>query len=88
MHFRSAIIAATALAAASIAIAEPAKAPAVSSARPAAHAAPVMLASADRVVGNVPSADVRSEQPKRPRARVTTCRCGDLQPQAEEQEQQ
>ena len=88
MHFRSAIFVATALAAASVAFAEPAKAPAASAARPAGHTAPVMLASADRVVGTVPAADVRSEQPKRPRARVTSCRCGDPQPQAEDQEQQ
>lgn len=89
MNFRSAIIAASALAIASVAVAQPAKAPAASSAQSMGHSSPVVLASAERVVGTIPPADVRSEQPKRPRAaRVTTCRCGDPQPQADEQEQQ
>jgi hypothetical protein len=87
MHVRSAIFALTALALASIAAADPAKAPVGRSAQPTSHS-PVVLASAERVVGSVPPADVRSEQTKHPHARVTTCRCGDVQPQAEEQEQQ
>lgn len=89
MYLRSAMIAAAVLAGSPAAAGGPTKAPVASSARSANHASPVVLASAERVVGSVPPADVRSDQPKRPRAaRVTTCRCGDIQPQAEEQEQQ
>ena len=89
MHVRSAMIAAAALATNSVAVAQPAKAPTNGSAQSTSHSSPVVLASAERVVGTVPQADVRSDQAKRPRAaRVTSCRCGDIQPQADEQEQQ
>jgi hypothetical protein len=89
MHVRSAMIAAAALATSPVALAQPPKAPTTSSAQAARHSSPVVLASAERVVGTVPQADVRSDQAKRPRAaRVTSCRCGDIQPQADEQEQQ
>lgn len=89
MHLRSTLIAAAALAAGPAAAAGPAKAPAASSPHSTAHSSPVVLASAERVVGTVPPADVRSDPAKRPRAaRVTSCRCGDIQPQADEQEQQ
>ena len=89
MHLRFALIAAAVLATGPAAGAGPAKAPAASATHSPSQPTPIVLASAERVVGTVPPADVRAEQAKRPRtARVTTCRCGDIQPQADEQEQQ
>jgi hypothetical protein len=86
MHARFTIIIAAALAVTGSAAAEPAKAP-VQTAKPVGQAAPVVLASADRVPGS--SGPAAAAPVKRPRAaRVTSCRCGDPQPQADEQEQQ
>ena len=78
------IVTASALMISGTATAEPIKLPAP---RPAINA-PVILASADQVVGKSPlPAQAEAAPVKRPRtARVTTCRCGSG-PQAQAQEQ-
>ena len=88
MIARFMMIAATALTAAS-AVAEPAKVSGAGTQKATRRPSTVVLASADRIVGNAAPAQSAPAPAKRPRAmRVTTCRCGDPQPQAEEQEQQ
>jgi hypothetical protein len=49
--------------------------------------APVVLASAESVQTPVPAGSAQQPVPKRPIGRVTTCRCGDLQPDPETQDQ-
>jgi hypothetical protein len=89
MHPRFTMIAAAALMVATAAVAEPAKAPGAAAARTPSHPAPVVLASADRVVGASAPAQASPAPVKRPRAaRVTSCRCGAPEAQADEQEQQ
>jgi hypothetical protein len=80
MRVRLMIIAGGALALATGGAAEPAKAPAAQ--RPI-RSAPVIFASADQVTTPAPVSDQATPPaPKRPRAaRVTTCRCGDPQPE-------
>lgn len=62
--------------------------PAASSRQPQQADSPaprLLLASADEVRAPAPSDQQAASTPKRPRiARVTTCRCGDPQPQAEQ----
>jgi hypothetical protein len=85
MHARSIMMAAASLTFATQAAAEPPKTPAVPS---AGRPTPVIYASADQIVTPAPT----PERPgtttvKRPRAaRVTTCRCGDPQPEPQEQQ--
>jgi hypothetical protein len=90
MRTRFTVIAAAMLGAATVAIAaEPAKAPGASAAQAPAHPSPVVLASADRVVGASAPAQANPAPIKRPRAaRVTSCRCGDPQAQPDEQDQE
>ena len=81
MHVRS-LIAVAAFAVSSGAGAEPAKSPPAAVVRPAA----VQLASAEKIAAQVPVPAAEPQPAKRPRAmRVTTCRCGDVQPQPEQQ---
>jgi hypothetical protein len=81
MHVRS-LIAVAALAASIGAGAEPPKLPAAAAVRPAA----VRLASADQVARPAPASAAEPQPVKRPRAmRITTCRCGESQPQPEPQ---
>ena len=85
MHARFTIIAAAALTVATAALAEPAKAPSAS--QTPSRPSPVVLASADRVVGAASTTQASPTPAKRPRAaRVTNCRCG--APQAEDQDQE
>ena len=90
MIARFMMIAAAASIAASSAVAEPAKVPSAGTPRGPSRASSVVLASADRIVGTAaPPTQAAPASAKRPRAmRVTTCRCGDSRPQADEQEQQ
>jgi hypothetical protein len=83
MHARSLILAALALA--SGAAAEPTKRPAEGS---STRSAPVVLASADQVLASrVMPERSDSATVKRPRtARVTTCRCGDPQPEVQDEQ--
>lgn len=77
------MIAATAMSAAAMAVAEPAQPNGQKASSPSNRPAEVILASAERLPGaESPTADVQtpSAPVKRPRAaRVTTCRCGDPQ---------
>jgi hypothetical protein len=80
MHARSLLIAAAALTIASIAAAEPAKPPAREGNANATRPAAVMLASAEQIPTQVPTAtqDANAAPAKPVRhGRVTTCRCGD-----------
>jgi hypothetical protein len=85
MRTRVLIVTAAALILPGSASAEPAKLPQT---RPAARAAPVVLASADQLAGQPQlPAQTAASPVKRPRAaRATTCRCGGV-PQSETQEQ-
>ena len=75
------------LAIAAPATAEPAKADSSPHAQPQQGAAPIVLASADSVHAvTTPQAD-QPAPAKRRIARVTNCRCGAPQPDAEQQEQ-
>ena len=86
MHVGLVIIAAAAIASASLVAAEPAKAPAKEAAQPVNHPAPVILASADHIPSPTAGDPGAAPQPKPHRvARVTTCRCGG---QTEEQPEQ
>ena len=80
MHGRFALIAVAALMSTSAFAAEPVKPPVQPAVQPQPARAQVVLASADDV--RIPStADQQAAAtPKRPRGRVTTCRCGDPQP--------
>lgn len=90
MHARFLTIAVAALAIAGVAAAQPAKPADTPKDKPSSRVAPVVLASAEQVVGtsigaNQPTATVPAKRPRA--ARVTTCRCGgDPQPQQEEQQ--
>jgi|tagenome__1003787_1003787.scaffolds.fasta_scaffold20813147_2 hypothetical protein len=67
------------------ALAEPAKAPVPAINKPSNPPKPVILASADTVETAGPqSAQQLSPAPKKRAARVTTCRCGDPQPESSE----
>jgi hypothetical protein len=84
MNARFIPIATAALMSTSAFAAEPVKPPVQPAAQPQPAHAQVMLASADDV--RTPSAadqQVPASQ-ERPRGRVTTCRCGDPQPQPEQ----
>lgn len=74
MPVRFALIAAAALASTSAFAADAPKAPVQPAAQPKSAPAKVVLASADDV--RAPSAEPQATPPKRPRGRVTTCRCG------------
>ena len=83
MHARFVLIAAASLASGTAFAAEPVKPPV----QPAGQRQPappqVVLASADDV--RVPSTTEQPQTaPKRPRGRVTTCRCGDPEAQPEQ----
>ena len=79
MHVRSLIAVAAALVLPGSAGADPAKPPPV-------RQAAVQLASAEKIAPQVPVPAAESQPAKQPRAmRVTTCRCGDAQPQPEPQ---
>ena len=86
MHARFSVIAAAALTVTTVAVAQPAKAPPPAAAHAPGHPKPVVLASADRLPG-AEGAPQASPAPAKRHARVTSCRCGDPQPQADEQEQ-
>jgi hypothetical protein len=90
MRTRFTVIAAAMLGAATAAIAaEPPKRPGAAAAQTPSHPSPVVLASADRVVGAQTPAQANPAPVKRPRAaRVTSCRCGDPQAQSDDQDQE
>ena len=72
----------------SAALAEPPKSPAAQPPQPQPRPAQVVLASADVVHAPAPDSAQPAPAPaKRRIARVTTCRCGDPQPGADNQEQ-
>jgi len=76
------MIIAAALTAASPAIAEPAKPQGAQATPPSRPPAELVLASAETTQSPAPTADQQTPAPVRHRAaRVTTCRCGDPQPQ-------
>jgi hypothetical protein len=77
-------IAAASTLVAGVAFAEPAR-PAASQSNTPAHPTPVVLASAD-TVSTAPSQSQPSTAPKHRAMRVTNCRCGDPQTQAEDQQ--
>jgi hypothetical protein len=82
MVARLMVIAAVALTIGTSAVADPPKAPARDSVPPASTPAKVVLASAEEVQAPAPAADQQAPTaPKRRAARVTTCRCGDPQPE-------
>lgn len=76
---------AAALALSSAAGAEPAKTKAPQPTRAQSRPAPVVLASADQVVGPAAGANQATPVPKRRAMRVTNCRCGDGQAREEQQ---
>lgn len=65
-----------------------AEAPKAAVPRDSARPAPVVLASADQVANTAPTAPQPTETRLKPHraARVTTCRCGDPQPDAQDQQ--
>jgi hypothetical protein len=79
MHARFVLIAAALMSANAFA-AEPHKAPDRSPAQPQTAAPSLVLASAEAVRTTTPADQAALTQVKRPRGRVTTCRCGDPQP--------
>jgi hypothetical protein len=82
MYARFVLIAAATLVGSVAFAAQPAKPPVQSSTQPQRRPADVVLASADQVREAAPSEQQASAPAKRPRvARVTTCRCGDPEPQ-------
>ena len=70
------------------AMAEPPKAAPAKPAQTPARASQIVLASAEQVRGTSPDAAQANSTPaKRPRPRVTICRCGDPQPAPENLDQ-
>ena len=86
MHLRFVAIAVAAFSLSAPAAAEPAKS-AQAPRRPIASA-PLMLASADRVATPVKTQPETGPAKHARVARATSCRCGEVQPQAEAQEQE
>jgi hypothetical protein len=83
MRVRFVLIAAASLAGGTAFAAEPVKPPAQPAAQRQPAPAQVVLASADEL--RVPSTTEQPQTaPKRPRGRVTTCRCGDSEAQPEQ----
>ena len=88
MIIRMPLMTIAAIAAASAAVAEPPKADQRPASSPAPTATPVILASAQDVRQPGPSQGERpADRPRRVAPRVTTCRCGDPQPTAEQPDQ-
>jgi hypothetical protein len=85
MNTRFVTIAAATLALSSGAGGEPAKTKAPQPTPTQSRPAPVVLASADQLVGPAAGANQASPAPKRRAMRVTNCRCGDPQAQVEQQ---
>ena len=85
MFARFLTIAAASTLLAGVALADPVKPATPQSNTPTTHPTPVVLASAD-TVSTAPSQSQPSTAPKRRAMRVTNCRCGDPQTQAEDQQ--
>lgn len=82
MHARWMVIAATALTMAATAVAEPVQPVARDAAQPASQPRPVLLASAEQIRAPAAGEQAAPSPVKRPRvARVTSCRCGDPDPE-------
>lgn len=84
MQTRLLIVAAAAFGIAAIAHAEPAKAPDGAASKSEISRKPVVLASADVTPQAPDAAQQTTPAPRKRAARVTTCRCGDPQPESEE----
>lgn len=84
MHARFVLIAAATVMSTSAFAAEPVKPPVQPAAQPQTTTAQVVLASADDVRTPSASDQQSTTPPKRPRGRVTTCRCGDSAAQPEQ----
>jgi hypothetical protein len=88
MNIRVPIIAIAAASTAAIAAAQPAKDGQPSEATKPAPQVPIVLASAGDARRPSPAGAEGSSQPaRRPAPRVTTCRCGDPQPEQEQDQQ-
>lgn len=86
MNIRVVIIAITVSSMAAAAAAQPGKDEPKDS-KPAAVHTPVILASASDVLRPSPTdASHPAKPPRRPAPRVTTCRCGDPQPEPDQQQ--
>lgn len=87
MSARLTMIAAAALTIGTSALAEPARTGDHAN-QPANRPAAIVLASAETAQASAPAADQPTPPPAKPRraARVTTCRCGDPQPEAQDQQ--
>jgi hypothetical protein len=86
MSARLMMIAAAVLTIGTSALAEPARTEDHAN-QPASRPAAIVLASAEAAQAPAPAADQPTPPPaKRRAARVTTCRCGDPQPEAQDQQ--
>ena len=84
MTARFVLIAAAALVSTSAFAAEPVKPPVQPAAQPQPARPQVVLASGEDVRAPSAADQQMPAVPKRPRGRVTTCRCGDPQPEPEQ----